>query len=178
MVILRNGDDYVDIDFGLLRRHLNLLDVELARIDAAVQKSADPESDGLCDAGEYFIGHGFVAIQRYLTSTYMGLGIAQLDAFKEPPMVNGNLTFAAAVNAAANYWKHVEEWLFHLNRDENASLRSNALNTLKTLEMATPWEEYTCANLLAILGYGKALVLSPLLPPIAEWRNNLMNSKP
>ena len=158
-----------------MSRHLNLLDFELARINAAIKESADPDADGLFDAGEYFIGHGFVAIQRYLTSTYAGLRIAQSVAFSVPPIVDSNLTFAEAINAGANYWKHVEEWFGSLNKAENATLKGNALKTLEKLEIATPWEDYTCANLLTILGNGKDLELSPLLPRIAEWRNNLVS---
>ncbi len=161
-----------------MRRHLNLLDFELVKINAAIQKSADPESDGLCHTGEYFIGHGFIAIQRYLTSTYSGLKIARSVAFSMPPIVNDNLTFAEAINAGANYWKHVEEWVESLNRDENASLKGSALKTLEKLEIITEWQDYTCANLLAILGNGKELELSTLLPQIAKWRNNLIKSKP
>nr|WP_276976887.1 hypothetical protein [Ferrimicrobium acidiphilum] len=174
MVLMIDGDDYADTDFWLLSRHLNLLDFELARINAAIKESADPDTDGLCDAGEYFIGHGFVAIQRYLTSTYAGLRIAQSVAFSVPPIVNSNLTFAEAINAGANYWKHVEEWFESLNKAENATLKGNALNTLKKLEMATGWEDYTCSNLLVILVNEKELELSRLLPRVAEWRNNLM----
>jgi hypothetical protein len=174
MTVIKVGDDYADGDFSLLSRHLNLLDIELARINAAIKESAEPDADGLLDAGEYFIGHGFVAIQRYLTSTYAGLRIAQSVAFSVLPIVNSNLTFAEAINAGANYWKHVEEWFESLNKAGNTTLKGNASKTLEKLETATPWEDYTCANLLAILGNGKELELSPLLPRIAEWRNNLV----
>ena len=173
--VIKVGDDYADGDFSLLVRHLNLLDFELTKINAAIKESADPESDGLCDAGEYFIGHGFVAIQRYLTSTCAGLGIARSEAFREPPIVNSNLTFAEAMNAGANYWKHMEEWLETLCKGKNEIIKSNSLKTLEKLEMAVEWKEYTCANLLAFLEKRKLLELSPLLPRIAEWRNNLMN---
>ena len=135
----------------------------------------DPESDGLFEAGEYFIGSGFVAIQRYLTSTYCGLGISQSVAFNVPPIVNRNLKFAEAVNAGANYWKHVEEWIGYLNKAENVPLKNITLRTLDKLELATPWDDYTCANLLAVLRNGKELELSALLTEIAEWRNNLVN---
>jgi len=175
MTVIKVGDDYADDDFLLLSRHLNLLDFELARINAAIKESAEPDADGLFDTGEYFIGHGLVAIQRYLTSTYAGLRIVQSVAFSVPPIVNSNLTFAEAINAGANYWKHLEEWFESLNKAENANLKGNALKTLEKLEIATPWGDYTCANLLAILGNGKELELSPLLPRIAEWRNNLVS---
>lgn len=173
MAIIKIGDDYADADFALLGRHLKLLDGEISQINAAIASSQDPESDGLCDAGEHFIGHGFVAIQRYLTATRTGLGVNLSDAFSVPPMLQGGLSLVAAVNAAANYWKHMEEWIEGLNKSDDTDLNGSALKTLKRLETLTPWEEYTCVNLLAALLGGQALELSCLLPAIAEWRHNL-----
>ena len=74
MAIIKIDENYADLDFALLSRHLRLLDLEISQINAAIALSADPQSEGLCDAGEYFIGYGFVAIQRYLTATRTGLG--------------------------------------------------------------------------------------------------------
>ena len=176
MAIIRVGGDYADADFALLGRHLKLLDIEICRINAAIVSSRDPESDGLCDAGEYFIGHGFIAIQRYLTATRTGLGISLIDALKVPPILRGGLSLAAALNAAANYWKHMEEWIEALNGLDGGTLKGNALRTLQQIEAVTPWEDYTCANLLAVLLDGRALELSNLLPSIAEWRDNLINT--
>ena len=90
-----------------------------------------------------------------------------------PPFLSNGVSFAGAVNAGANYWKHLEEWVETLNKSDSADLQGAALKTLRQLEAVTPWEEYTCANLLAILLEGEALELSRLLPKIAEWRNNL-----
>ena len=174
MVIIKVGGDYADAEFWFLTKHLNLLDCELAKINAAIKKSTDPDSDGLYDRGEYFIGSGFVAIQRYLASARSGTGIGQKEALSMPPIVNSTLTFAEALNAGANYWKHSEEWFETLYKPENVSLKGNALATLKALNKVTPWEDYTCSNLLAILGNEKELELSSLLLGIAEWRNNLM----
>jgi hypothetical protein len=174
MPIIKIGEDYADSDFALLGRHLNLLDIELSQINAAIASSRDPESDGLCDAGEYFIGHGFIAIQRYLTATRAALGVSPSDAFSLPPMLRGGLSLAAALNAGANYWKHMEEWIEPLNRSDGVDLKASALKTLQQVETITPWEEYTCANLLAVLLNGQALELSCLLPSIAEWRHNLL----
>jgi hypothetical protein len=173
MPIIRFGNEYADTDFDLLCRHLNLLDSEVSRINAAITSSSDPDSDGLFDAGEYFIGHGFIAIQRYLTSARTGLRVSLPDAFNVPPMLHGGLSLVAAINAAANYWKHVEEWFEILNKSDDSDLNRNALKTLQQIESVTPWEDYTCANLLAALLDGQELELSRLLPPIAEWRHNL-----
>lgn len=174
MVIINICENYVDEDFSLLIRHLGLLDIELTRLNAARTLSRDPESEGLCNSAEYFIGHGFVAIQRYLTATRAELGIKMGAAFDAPPMTRGGLSLANAINAGANYWKHMEEWLETINRPANADLRWNALKTLKQIESVTQWEEYTCSNLLAILLEGQRLELSHLLPKIAEWRKNIL----
>lgn len=174
MAIFKIGGEYADADFELLVRHLELLDLELAGINAAIAPSRDPESDGLFDAGEYFIGHGFIAIQRYLTATRTGLGVSMSDAFRVPPILHGGLSFAAALNAGANYWKHVDEWVEDLNKSDDPGLKGNALKTLQQLETVTQWEDYTCANLLSVLMDGHALELSRLLPAIAEWRHNLI----
>jgi len=176
LAILKVGDEYADADFALLGRHLKLLDVELSQINAAIAASRDPESDGLCDAGEYFIGHGFIAIQRYLTATRTALGVGLSQAFEVPPTLQGGSSLVTALNAGANYWKHVEEWIDDLNKADNSDLKGSALKTLQQLETVTPWQEYSCANLLAVLLDGQALELSRLLPAIAEWRHNLFIS--
>jgi hypothetical protein len=174
MAIIRTSDGIVDTDLQPLRRHLRLLDIELAQINSQIAASRDPESDGLCDAGEYFVGHGFVAIQRYLTATRCALGISISDAFNVPPMVREELSFAAALNAGANYWKHMEEWIETLGQSDEVELKGSALKTIQRIEAVTPWEEYTCANLLALLLDGQPLELSYLVPAISEWRDNLL----
>lgn len=125
------------------------------------------EVDSLRDSGEYFIGHGFVAIQRYLTATRTGLGIKMNEAFGVPPMTSRGVSLVTAINLGANYWKHVEEWA------DDAKLTGNALKTFNQLTAITPCQEYTCSNLLAILLEGQRLELSLLLPKIEEWRNNI-----
>lgn len=174
MVIIKIGSEYADDDFSLLGRHLGLLDIELSQINAAIVLSQDPESDGLCDAGEYFIGSGFVAVQRYLTAARSACGVSVADAFIVPPMLIGGLSFAAAINAAANYWKHMEEWIVTLNKSDESDLHRSAQRTLEQIETVTPWEDYTCANLLAVLVKGQELELSNLLPEISQWRHNLI----
>lgn len=175
MVILKIGDEFADGDFSLLTRHLGLLDQELIRLNAAIAVSPDPDSEGYLEAGEYFVGHGFVAIQRYLTATRACLGVMMADAFAVPPMATNELSLAAAINAGANYWKHMEEWIETLNKTADAELKGNALKTLQQLETITPWAEYSCANLLAALLDGQPLELSRLLPQIEIWRANVFD---
>ena len=173
MAIIKVGNDYADADIALLARHLELLDLELIPLNAAIASSRDPDTDGLCDTAEYFIGHGFVAIQRYLTATRTALGVSPSDAFGVPPMVQVEASLATALNAGANYWKHMEEWFETLNKSAGTELKGNALKTLQQVEALTPCEDYTCSNLLAVLLGGQALELKRLLPKIEEWRSNL-----
>lgn len=173
MAIIKVGHRYADADFTLLARHLHLLDLELTQLNAAITESRDPVSTGLCDTAEYFIGHGFVAIQRYLTATRTGLGVSVAESFGVPPLMDSGLSLAVAINAGANYWKHTEEWIETINKSDDADLKGSALKTLQQIEAITPWEEYTCSNLLAVLLDGQALELSRLLPKIEEWRDNL-----
>lgn len=175
MPILKSGDQFADVDFGLLARHLALLDTELTRLNKAIAASSDPDSDGLFDSGEYFIGHGFIAMQRYLTATRAGLRMTASEAYCLPPATARGISVVAAINAGANYWKHMEEWFEDLGRSADAELKGSALNTLRQLEAITPWREYTCSNLLAILLDGEDLKLSLLLPRIEEWRSNIFD---
>lgn len=173
MVIIKIDDSYADGDFLLLRSHLSLLDLELVRLNAAIDVSGGLEVDALRDSSEYFIGHGFVAIQRYLTATRTGFGIGMNEAFGIPPMTSHGVSLVTAINLGANYWKHVEEWTEKINKSIDAELTGNALNTFNQLTAITPWREYTCSNLLAIILEGQRLELSLLLPKIEEWRNNV-----
>lgn len=171
---IKVGNDFADGDFNYLSKYLYLLDVEISKIREDIKNSRDPESDGLCDYGEYLIGHGFVAIQRYITSTYPLIGISKPQALSIEPQITNDLTFVEALNAGANYWKHLEEWgLKAIIERDTDKLTGQAKATIGTIEKVTPWDDYTCANLLAVLLNGKEMKFSLLLPKISEWRNNL-----
>ena len=164
-------------NFSHLSAHVRLLDAEVVRIYSAVKVSRDPVSDGLCDRGEYFIGHGFIAIQVYVITFCAHTGTKKSDALKVAPMVTDDLSLVEVVNAAANYHKHLEEWglknIVERNTDE---LKGSARNTILTIEKLTPWDDYTCSNLLAVLLGSKEFQLSLLLPKILEWQDNLMKT--
>ncbi len=189
MVVFIVGDDYADGEFALLSKHLSLLDTELERINIAIKNSQDPDTDGLCDSGEYFIGFGFIAIQKYIASTFPQTGLEQKDALKLPPTFQNDLTVMEALWAGANYWKHYEEWGLNITVFEDADneglkkitinrhsdvLKGLAKNTVRTIEKITPWADYTCSNILAELLPDEEIKLLPLFKYIAEWRKNLM----
>lgn len=174
MPIVRIGDEYADADFGFLTRHLRLLDTELSGISDAIRASRDPDSEGLLDAGEYFIGHGLVAIQRYMTTVCAAAGTPKSKALDLDPILASGNSFAAAVNAGANYWKHVEEW--YERQSSGREVGKMATDTIERIEAITPIIDYTCANILTNLRNGDGMDLSPLLPALAEWRSNVFDA--
>ncbi|MFT6076156.1 MAG: hypothetical protein ACJAVT_002291 [Yoonia sp.] len=175
--VREDGAIMIDLHGEDLLRYLKLLDSELIKINAAITESTDPDSDGLCDRGEYLIGTGLVAIQHHLKSVQCLSGCKASEVFNAPPFVKDDVSYASAINAGANYWKHQEEWFKTLSSDENSSLKGHALDTFSRLEKLTPWDAYTCSNLLAIMLDGKELELSALLPKIFEWHDNLSKTR-
>ena len=73
------GNEFADGELGILCELLDILDGKLVEIDQLIRKSEDPESDGLLDRGEYFIGVGFVAIQRHLVETILFAGLENIS---------------------------------------------------------------------------------------------------
>jgi hypothetical protein len=51
-----------DAELSYLEELLGSIDKILSEINLKIKYSIDPESDGLCDKGEYFIDAGFCAM--------------------------------------------------------------------------------------------------------------------
>jgi hypothetical protein len=169
---IKTQNGLADSDLGNLHDLLALMDGKLSSIVDAARRSADPDSEGLFDEGDYFIGVALTAIQQYITSTYAQFKIDRSDALRLPPKVNENLTFVAALNAGSNFWKHRDEWGLRANVSRDIdSLNSQARQTIKTIEILTPWDDYTLSNLMACLTPSGELRLTELVPQLTEWRD-------
>jgi hypothetical protein len=99
---IRISNGFADGNLSDLKSALALFDGELSRVQTRVQQSVDPDSDGLCDRGEYFVGLGFAAIQRYMACTYGQFKLSKAEALQLPPSTSAGTPFAAAINAGAN----------------------------------------------------------------------------
>ena len=108
---LKVGGEYADRELQLLAELLNNLDEKVVEVSNLISKSVDPESDGLTDRGEYFIGVGFSVIQQYLTDTLTLTRVSKRRALDIGPRYSEEFTFISVVNAAANWWKHSTEWV-------------------------------------------------------------------
>ncbi|WP_417831218.1 hypothetical protein [Terasakiella sp.] len=188
MVYVKVGGEYADVCFNHLKLFLHMIDNELSNANVKIKQSADPDSDGLYDLTEYLIGYGFVAIQRYISSTYPQTCKDKSQIYKIGQKLKNDLYLVEVVNAGANYWKHEPEWPFDLiygqtdingltpisvNRSGD-NLQNMQKKTFGIITQLTPHSDYTLSNLLTEilqqLQLNSEISFSPLLPFIENWR--------
>lgn len=162
---LKVKGEYADRELQLLSELLNILDGKVVEVSSLITKSLDPESDGLTDRGEYFIGVGFSVIQQYLTDTLTLTGVSKRSAFDVGPRYSEGFTFVAVVNAAANWWKHSAEWV------GLEATNGQALQTQHIVAETAESLDYPLSNVLAKLLGTNEITLSALLPNLVLWRS-------
>lgn len=161
-------DTIVDQEFILLSEFIYLLDQKISRICNDMEKYSDPESVGLFERGEYFIGIGFVTIQQYLSDTLIFTGISKKCAFDLGPQYSNDLTFVAVLNAAANYWKHSPEWFA-----DDVSIKTKKTQEIIFNVIDSP--DYPLSNILSKLIKSEHLAMSSLLPELLLWREAVVS---
>jgi hypothetical protein len=162
---LKVGDEYADLEFQLLSELLSILDRKVVEVSSIIRTSVDPESDGLTDRGEYFIGVGFSVIQQYLIDTLTLTGINKKSAFDIGPRYSEEFAFVSILNAAANWWKHSAEWV------GQETTNGMALQTQRIVTETAGSLDYPLSNVLAKLLGTSDITLSALLPDLVLWRS-------
>lgn len=161
-MFLKFGDQYSDGELSRLCELLEMLDLKLSDISVKISESADLDSDGLCDKGEYFIGVGFVAMQQYMIDTLLYTGVDKSKAYSIGPVHTSKIPYSALINAAANWWKHEAEWL-------NAGGISENNRTHQKVSLVADSNGYELSNVLAsICGSSGGVV-----PFLIEWRKSV-----
>ncbi|WP_432467461.1 hypothetical protein [Agarivorans sp. Z349TD_8] len=141
-----------------------ILDVKLTEIECAIDKSNDPDTDGLFDQSEYYVGVGLVAAQQYLAEAATFSGIDKDKAYKLGPRHKSGISYIKAIDSAANYWKHEAEWWKDLDtlNNPNPKVRRHVATVAET-------SHYQLSNFLYALSNNKEIKLKYLLPIIDEW---------
>ena len=186
----------IDEEMGFLKSSLDAIEPLYRRINheitEGIKRGEDVDSSGLCDKGEFLTGLSFTICQKYISATisWFNLGENKFNkdnALKLGPLYNGQTTHAQIINAAANYWKHSDEWnpisltltkeddedMFSLNPRDYSKLSPQAKRTIDILQQATPWHDYMCVNVFYALTKSDSLLL--LLPILTEWRESLLD---
>ena len=101
------------------------------------------------------------------------------------PFHEGGLSLATIINVAANYWKHSDEWNsigYNTNNEKKElelvirsieNLSKQQKGTVSAIETVTPWADYTCENILALITPSSEFKLVELVPILTEWRAEL-----
>ncbi len=166
LLVGENGVE--DIELSRLCELLEVIDSKLYEIEECISKSVDPESDGLLDRGEYFIGVGFVAIQQHLNDSLIGINFNKKDAYSLGPTHSSGISSISVINAAANWWKHEAEWF------KNGNVPKNGEHTVEIILDISNHHEYALSNVLASFSESKCLSLTKnIVPHIEEWTKAL-----
>ncbi len=155
-----------------LKELFEILDVKLTEIERSINNSADPDSDGLLDKSEYYVGIGLVAAQQYLAEAATFKRIDKDKAYKLGGRHPSGIPYAKAIDSAANYWKHEAEWWKDLEKLNNTNLKTrNHVSTIANTEF------YQLSNFLFSLSNNKEVKLKYLIPIITEWLTALDSEK-
>ncbi len=173
MLLISENGSGVDCELGRLYELLELLDSKLHEIEKCISESIDPESDGLLDRGEYFIGVGFVAIQQHLTDSLIAKGINKKEAYSVGPIHSSGVPSIWVINAAANWWKHEAEWF------KNNNVPKAGEKTEEIIMGISNHKDYALSNVLASFSDSQCLSLTKnVIPHIEEWAKALCVENP
>lgn len=156
-------------------------------IKRMIQEKEDALSSGLCEEAEFIAGIGFTICQKYITGTLGLIRVEKESALKIGPLFSEKLPYAQIINAAANYWKHHDEWdatsfggadedgLSSLTIRDASKISNQAHRTIKILQQVTAWSDYTCVNTLHEITKETEISLLSLIPILRQWRAELLN---
>jgi len=161
----RSSTELWDSGLRHLEGLLRTLDSSLTCIQDQIKAADVYEVEIICEQGEYLIGVGFCAMQRYLFDVLQDIDIEASEARKLGPKSRKGKSVAKLIHAAANYWKHEPEWHIWLDK-----LRKDSQRTVDILLHGKESADYPLADLLSDLCGDKSLLLVNCLPQLLEWR--------
>ncbi|AZZ97851.1 hypothetical protein [Pseudoalteromonas sp. R3] len=150
--------------FGDMTELFALLDKKISKIEHAIAHTNDPDSEGLLDQAEYYVGLGFVAAQRFMVEAISFFKLEKGSAFIMGPRHHPDVTDVSAINAAANYWKHEAEWWQELDK-----LSERSQQTLEQVSLVSGSDHYRLSNLLYALSERQGVRVAYLLPALSQW---------
>jgi hypothetical protein len=176
-----------DADLANLTDLLAAFDRLLKKLSAECDKCPDPDGWGLFDQMDYLAGMGFAACQRYLTTIMGEKGKGRKTELlgRGPKSESFQQAVAKIINAAANHWKHHNEW--QIEPLGTTKVDSFNKSTIELLESIDAWNrqsrdlwpkgrnyDYPMGHLLHGLTGDANLV--PLVPSLEAWRDDLIGT--
>lgn len=152
---------------------LDMLDQKIHEIGLLIRQSNDPDSDGLFDRGEYFIGVGFTICQQYLVESLIFTDIDKKDAYGLGPVHCRGNTYVNLINEAANWWKHESEWWVWFDKDK---VPKNCQRTFDTVTDIATARSYELSQVLAFICGPKNISFKSVVPFLVEWREAVLST--
>lgn len=165
------GEEYADPELFYLQELCGLLDFKISEIAERISQSSDPESEGLFEYAEYFLGTGLCAMQRYIIDVLGMKKIKKKEVLHLGKKFNEEESIVEIINAAANWWKHEPEWPFPLEYETSGELTKKTID----LVLGNASYPYVFSTLLATISPSEKLSVSPLIPYLVEWRSCVHN---
>ncbi|MEJ6121904.1 hypothetical protein MT390_08460 [Vibrio sp. 2-Bac 85] len=171
-MLIGSQNKVYDLALGPLCEFLQIIDLKLSEISDCISKSIDPESDGLFDRGEYFIGIGFVAIQQHLSESLIGISPDKKEAYALGTTHSSGVSSIWIINAAANWWKHETEWF------KNKKIPKSGEWTVEIIMDISNQYEYALSTVLASFSESKELsFINNIIPHVQNWTKEIYSKK-
>jgi hypothetical protein len=149
--------DMLDFERDFLADVLRMLGERLWHLHRHVDWE-HPEESYVFDPMEHLAGVGVVAVQRYLASICSWFAVVdRTQALQLGPQRKG-VAIAAVMNAAANYWKHIED---------DRPIQPRTRRVLEQIGVTLD-SSYCVSNTLYECGYPQ---FTGLLGDLVSWRN-------
>ena len=117
------------------------------------------------DSADHVAGFGFVACQKYITSIAAVCEVGKKEALDLGPTCSAGPSVVSVINAAANMWKHEDEW-----KDPMTRAQERTAGVLDGVLDEGAWE-YAYVNVLYALS--PDMKFSVLLDSLECWREEL-----
>lgn len=158
----------LSIETNLASELIAILDGKLSEIIEKSTEVEDADQYGYFDSAEHLTGLGFVACQTYMTAVYGVLKVNKKRALSFGPMHESGRSIAQVIDAAANYWKHHNEWSL-----DKSSRRREIIESAFG-EVGFPVAlEYPLSGVLTEASSPKFASFRAVFDKLEEWKRNV-----
>lgn len=145
-----------------IRSAVSPIDSTLKTLRGEISSHPDPDTFGLIDSYEQFVGIGFTVCQTFLSLVHKGEN-KNTSIQTGPFYSDSEKSYAQITNACANYWKHNYEW----DKDNLSNQSKKTIETFDRLDVDV-WAAYPLTEMFEAL-FSENGSFDELLSHLNEW---------
>ena len=165
------GNVLLIFESNLARELIDLIDTRLSKLAVDSTETEIPDELGYFDSMEHLTGLGFVTCQTYITAVYGILKIDKKKALSKGAHHSSGSTIPVIVNAAANYWKHNNEW----ELDKTDKQRKIIEKTFESIGFPVNLD-YPLSGVLTEISEHNYVSFMSVFRKLEVWKNELQNA--